>query len=121
MSDNRDLAALSGNVATDERTINSVVVHVQRVVGIGSAALANGQVAPTTTAGTLVAARETRQRLILSNRSGSYGVFVGIATVTTGNGFYIPPGGSITLITAALVQAIMSSGTGLIDYIEEYD
>lgn len=122
MADNRDLAALTGNVATDERTINSVTVHVQRVGEIGSSALANGQVVPTTTAGTLVAARETRKRLIIEN-IGSCNVYVGIATVTTANGVLLPPGASMEFYTTALLQAIIGTGsTGAnVAYWEEYD
>ena len=120
MADNRDLASLTGNAASDERTINSVTVHVQRVGEIGSTALANGQVAPTGTAATLLAARETRKRVIFLN-VGTVAVYLGIATVTTANGFKLDPGASITLYTTALVQAITASGTGAVHYIEEYD
>ena len=121
MSDNVDITAGSGtHIATDERTINSTAVQVQRVVDQGSTALANGQVAPTSSAATLVAARDTRKRVVLLN-TGSVTVWVGIATVTSANGFPLVPGSSLTLYTQALVQAITASGTGAIAYIEEYD
>lgn len=107
-------------VATDERTIATVVQHVQRVTDIGSTAIATGQVAPTTTAGTLIAARDTRKRVILTN-FGTVDVFIGPATVTTANSHKLPTGGSIVLLTTALVQAITASGTGSVHYIEEYD
>lgn len=108
--------------ATDERTIAAATVHIQRVGEIGCATLANGQVTPTTTAATLVAARDTRKRLILSN-NGSVDCWVGIATVTTANGFRLPAGSTLTLYTVALIQAIIASGTmvGGVHYIEEYD
>lgn len=122
MADNVTLNSMSGgaNAATDERTINSVTVHVQRVGEIGSTALANGQVAPTSTAATLLAARETRKRAIFLN-AGTVDVYIGIATVTTANGFKLVPGSSISLYTTALIQAITASGTGAVHYIEEYD
>lgn len=121
MADNVAITAGSGtNIATDERTINATTVQIQRVVGIGSTAIATGQAAPTGTAGTLVAARDTRNRLVLTN-FGTQDVFVGPATVTTSNGHKIPPGASLTLYTTALVQGITSSGTGAVHYIEEYD
>ncbi len=97
------IAALSGNAATDERTIDSVVVHVQRVGEIGGSAWATGQVAPTTAAGTVVAARETRKHVTLVN-GGSVDVYVGPATVTTSNGRKLTPGVSITLATRVLIQ-----------------
>lgn len=121
IADNVAITAGSGTtISTDERTINSVTVQVQRIVGIGSTAVATGQAAPTGTAGTLVAARETRNRLVLTN-FGSVDVYIGPATVTTSNGHKIPPGASLTLYTTALVQGITSSGTGSIHYVEEYD
>lgn len=121
MADNVAITAGSGtNVAADERTINAVTVQVQRIVGIGSTAVATGQAAPTGTAGTLVAARDTRNRLVLTN-FGTQDVFIGPATVTTSNGHKIPPGASLTLFTTALIQGITSSGTGAIHYVEEYD
>lgn len=121
MADNVAITAGSGTtIATDERTINATTVQIQRVVGIGSTAIATGQAAPTGTAGTLVAARDTRNRLVLTN-FGTQDVFVGPATVTTSNGHKIPPGASLTLYTTALVQGITSSGTGSVHYVEEYD
>jgi hypothetical protein len=121
MADNVPITAGSGtNIATDERTIASTTVQIQRVIGIGSSTLANGQVAPTNTAATLLAARETRSRVVFVNH-GSVDVYIGIATVTTANGFKLPPGGTLTLHTTALTQAITASGTGSIHYIEEFD
>jgi len=122
MADNVTLSSMTGGsvVAADERTINSVVCQIQRVGEIGSSALASGQVAPTSVAGTLIAARETRKRVIILN-DGVVDVFIGPATVTTANGFRLVPGSSIMLITTVLIQGITASGTGAIDYLEEYD
>lgn len=120
MADNLNLASLTGNAATDERTINSATVHVQRVGEIGSTAIATSQGAPTNSAATLVAARETRKRVVFVNR-GSVSVFVGPATVTTGNGVEIKPGESLTSYSTALFQGITAAGTGNIHILEEYD
>lgn len=107
--------------ATDERTIAATAVHVQRVSSEGGTSIVTGQVTVTTTAGTLVAARETRLDMTLLNNSGQ-DVWVGPATVTTVNGFKLVPGSAITLRTTALVQAIIASGTmtGTVDYAETY-
>lgn len=123
MADNVAITAGSGtNVATDERSIASTTVHIQRVGEIGSASIANGQVVPTTTAATLLAARETRKSVLFEN-IGQCDVYVGIATVTTANGAKMPPGSVLSLRTVALVQAIIpTGGTGAnVAYIEEYD
>lgn len=109
--------------ATDERTINAVAVHIQRVGEIGSSAIATSQVTPTSTAATLIAARETRKRVILTNR-GNTDCWVGPATVTSSNGHILPAGYSLTLYTTALVQAIIGAGltmTGAVHILEEYD
>ena len=110
-------------VGTDERTIAATAVQVQRVDEQGATAIANGQVNCSSTAATLVAARDTRKRLIIVNRQVAP-VFVGVATVTTANGFQVDPGASLTLYTTALVQAITSAASGAsekVHYIEEYD
>lgn len=123
MADNVAITAGSGTtVGTDERTINAVAVQVQRVNEQGSTAIATGQVTPTTGAATLVAARDTRKRLLLVN-NGTVDCYIGPATVTTANGMLLPVGYSIVLHTTALVQAIIASGTmtGAVHYLEEYD
>ncbi len=121
MADNVAITPGSGaEVAADERSIASVNVKVQRVGVIGGTAIASGQVAPTGTAGTLLAARETRQRVTFVNR-GTMSVFIGPATVTTANGLELKPGDSYLMHSTALIQAITSSGTGAVHYIEEYD
>lgn len=124
MADNVAISAGTGTtVGTDERTINAVAVQVQRTDEQGSTAIATGQVVPTTTAATLVAARDTRKRLIIHNL-GSTDIWVGPATVTSANGFRVEVGAALTIQTTALVQAIIGAGltlTGTVDYLEEYD
>lgn len=123
MADNVAISAGTGTtVGTDERTINAVAVQVQRVDEQGSTAIATGQVVPTTTAATLLAARDTRKRVIFVN-NGSTDAYIGPATVTTSNGILLPVGASLMLYTTALTQAIIASGTmtGAVHYLEEYD
>lgn len=113
-------AGTGTNISTDERTINSVAQHIQRTTEVGASAIANGQVAPTNSAATLLAARETRRSMTFLN-TGTVTVWVGIATVTTANGFQLDPGASLTIESTALVQAITAAGTGEVSYIEVYD
>lgn len=108
------------NIATDERTIASTTVHVQRVAAIGGTSVATGQVAPTTSAATLLAARETRRAATFLN-TGAVDVYIGPATVTTSNGFKLAPDAALTVETTQLLQAITASGTGAIAYVEEFD
>ena len=121
-----DVAITSGSgttVGADERTINAVAVKVQRVVVEGGTSIATGQVTPTATAATLIAARETRKSVVFYNGT-NLTVYVGPATVTTSNGFAMPPGSGLTLTTTALVQNIVASVTGLtgvVYYAETFD
>lgn len=109
MADNLTVTEGTGaEVATDERTINSVTVHIQRVVPIGSSSIANAHVTVTNTATTIRAATETQQRTVIVNYQ-TVPIYVGAATVTTSTGFRLDPGASLTLHTAAEVQGITSA------------
>lgn len=122
MADNFEVTPGTGEkVATDERTIGGITeVNVQRVDEIAANDLATGQVTATTTAATLVAARDTRKSVTIVNH-GSVDVYVGKATVTTANGAKIPPGASRTFRTVVLLQCITASGSALVDYEDEFD
>lgn len=111
------------DVATDTRTINSVSEEVQRVVDQGSTAVATAQTNISSTAATLIAARETRKHVTITNRQLAP-IFVGPATVTAANGFQIDPGASLTIYTTALLQAITSAASGAtekVHTVEVYD
>lgn len=121
MADNVAITAGSGTtIGSDERSINSTNVQIQRVDEIGSSAFATGQVAPTNSAATLLAARDTRKTCVFVNH-GTVDVYVGPATVTTSNGLKLPPGASLEFPCTALIQAITASGTGSVHYLEVYD
>ena len=109
MADNVAVTAGSGtNIATDERTIASTTVHVQRIVPIGSSTLANAHITVTNSATTIKAATETQQRIVIVNYQ-TVPIYVGAATVTTSAGFRLDPGASLTLHTAAAVEGITSA------------
>jgi hypothetical protein len=124
LADNVAITAGAGTtIGTDERTINSTAVHVQRTNDQGGTGWATGQSAVTASAATLVAARETRKYATILNGS-NVTIYVGPATVTTGNGFALVPGAAITLPTTVLIQQIAASITGLTGttyYSESYD
>lgn len=87
---------------------------------LSASTIATGQVAPTGTAGTLVAARSTRTRLVIYN-TGSCSIWVGPATVATSNGLLVPAGTSLVMYHTALIQAITGGNTGAVGYLEEYN
>jgi hypothetical protein len=126
MADNRDLASLTGNAATDERTINSTTVHVQRVGEIGNTTGASAQVEVTNSSTTVASARETRKAITILNLQ-TVAVFVdpsgGTAATTH---FRLDPGASMTLavtsaVTARTTAAYTASGDAKVHYFETYD
>ena len=123
MAENVALPANTGTVATDERTINAVTVHVQRVGEIGGTAFANGQVTVDTTAGgvTVCAARDTRKTVLIRNLSTTINIYVGTGTVSSSNGMLVKAGEAIVIGTTAAVKAIAASSSVSAAYIEEYD
>lgn len=84
-----------------------------------SLTVANSRVAPTNTAGTLIAARDGRTGVLFKN-VGTVTAYLGIATVTTSNGCPLDPGEWAYYPTAALIQAITASGTADIAVTEFY-
>lgn len=123
MSDNVAVTQGSGtNVATDERTINSTTVHVQRVDEIGAANWSTGQNTSITSsaAGQLAAANETRKRICIVNQ-GSVEVYLGGASVTSSTGVLLKVNASIELRTCAAIYGRTASGTVTLHYWEEYD
>lgn len=122
MADDVQINVGTGGVyaAADDRSIGGVQRLVQRVGELGGSAIATGQVAPTTTAATLIAARDTRKVVTLYN-AGTVDVYIGPATVTAANGFKLGVGASFDLSATALIQAITASGTGSVHYCEIYD
>lgn len=87
----------------------------------GAANQATGQVATSTSAATLVAARPARRSVTIKNTDTTIAVYVGPATVTTANGMPLAGGESITVDTTALIQVIAASGTPTVAYYETYD
>lgn len=123
MADNVAITAGSGTtIATDERTVASVAVQVQRVDEQGSTAFAQGQVTVDTTVGgvTVAAARDTRKSIVIVNR-GTVAIYVGTGTVSSSNGFLLNAGDGISISTTAAVNAIAASSSSTAHYIEEYD
>lgn len=123
MADNVAITAGTGTtIGTDQRTINSVAVQVQRTDEQGSTAIANGQVSVDTTSGgvEVVAARDTRKSVLIRN-GGSVAIYVGTGTVSSANGFLLNPGEAITVRTTAQVKAIAASTSATTYYLEEYD
>lgn len=128
MADNVELDAMTGgsNVATDERTINALTVHVQRMADIGATAIAPARVEVSSTEVALAAARDTRRRLVIVNYQ-PVRIYIGATGLTAADGLPVPANSSIELLTTAAVYALTSAaytaGTDddKVAVLEEYD
>lgn len=124
MADNVAITAGSGTtIATDERTINATAVQVQRVYDFGASAIASGQTACTSTATSILAATDTRKRVVMVNRQ-AVSVYIGTSGVTTSTGLRLDPGDSLMLYTTAAVYGITAaaytaSSDDKVHYVEE--
>lgn len=126
MADGVDVTPGSGiKIETDERTLDTVTKHVQRIVGIGSTTNAAGQVEISNTAANIVAAQAKRARIIIINRQ-TVPVFIDPAGTATTADLRLDPGDSIVLFVTTAISAITSAaytatGDAKVHYIEEYD
>lgn len=87
----------------------------------GAANMANGQIATSTAAATLVAARATRRSVVIKNMDATITVYVGVATVTAANGLPLLAGESVSIDWVGLIQVIAASGTPSVAYCETFD
>ena len=123
MADNVAVTAGSGTtMATDERTINSVAVQVQRVYDFGASAFAASQVTVSNSDTSILAAADTRKRAVIVNRQ-TVAVYINGTTATTAH-FRLDPGESLTVYTTGVVRGITSasysaSGDAKVHVIEE--
>lgn len=109
-----------GGGLTDAQ-LRATPVPVSISGGIAAApSMANGQVAMSVSAATIVAARATRRGVIIKNLSTTISVYIGIATVTAANGFELKAGESVPIDFTGLIQGIAASATPTVSYIETY-
>lgn len=107
MADNVEITAGTGTlVSTDERTIDSTAVQIQRVYDIGGSSGSAGQTTVTNSSTTIKAADETRKRIVLLNLQ-TVPVYIdpsgGTATTSM---FRLDPGASVTLYVTSAVTGI---------------
>jgi len=86
----------------------------------GAANFATGQASITGSAGQIVAARATRRAVAIKNADAANILYVGGASVTTGNGHRIDPKETLTLPVIGAVYGI-GSGSLTATYVEIYD
>lgn len=112
----------SGGHATAVTLYDAGVSVLSVLKAPGAANYANGQVATSTTAGTLIAARATRRSVLFRNLDATISVYIGAASpLTSSTGMLLKAGESVTVDTTALIQVIAASGTPTVAYVETYD
>jgi len=113
-------SALIGKVGIDQTTPGTTnAVSVQSFKG--AANIASSQVTTSTSAATLAIARATRRSILIRNMDAAISVYVGPATVTTGNGMLLKAGESCPFTCVGLIQVIAASGTPVVAIADEYD
>lgn len=112
-----------GGGLTDEE-LRATPVPVSGTISsspVGAPNYANGQVAASTSAATLLAARATRRSAMFVNMDAAITVYIGAATVSASNGVPLKPGQSISIDALGLFQVIAASGSPVVAFIEVYD
>lgn len=113
-------SGLNGRLQRIAQRITSLIAIVATKVGATN--LATSQVTSTGTAATLAAARATRRSILFTNLSSSGSVYIGPATVTTGNGQKLGPGQSCPFTWVGLFQVIDDGATHcVVNVADEYD
>lgn len=119
MADNRDLPAVAGKVATDERTIAAETVHVQRIIPIGSTGFDDDLDTSVTTTVESVAARETRREITFyCPLTNTQDIQIGATNPPVGS---VPPGGTLTLPVTTQIFYKATSGTQTLYWWEVWD
>lgn len=109
------------DVATDTRTIGGQVVEVQRYSKLGASAIFPARIT-VNQAGASIAARDTRQRIVLFGlRTNTAVVDVVQSGQEVGTGFPIEAGGTLTLETTAAILLDTTVDGQVIAYVEEYE
>lgn len=126
----RDIDAIAGGEAGDATAANqatqitaeqAILAALNARLGKGAANLASSQVALSTSAATVAIARSTRRSVLIRNLDTSISVYIGPATVTSGNGMLLKAGESLAFTFVGLLQGIAASGTPSVAVSDEYD
>ncbi len=100
----------------------TVTANAGTYFNLGGTLMANGQVAATNVAATLVAARATRRSVTLRNLDATNSGWVGLATISATNGMLLQALDSISVDFTGLIQVITATNTTAnFAYLETYD
>lgn len=113
-------ANIIGKVGIDQTTpgtTNGVAVLTAK--GAGNVAI--NQVTAGAASGVLVAVRATRRSVTVRNQDAANSAYIGTGTVTSGNGFLLKFGESISIDTTVALNCIRDSADVALAYIEVYD
>ena len=116
--------AFAGNdniINPDGRPVPVKIMSGTATSSIGAAHVAAAQITTSTTAGTLIIARATRRSCLVRNTDAAISIYLGPATVTSGNGMVLKAGESTVITAVTLWQVIAASGSPVIAVLDEYD
>lgn len=116
-------AAKQDTQITAEQAIQALLgtTGIKILKSQGAANVSVSQVTASTSAATLAIARATRRGLLIRNTDAAITVYIGPATVTSGNGFPILAGESLPVTWVGLWQVIAASGSPVVAIADEYD
>ena len=86
----------------------------------GTGSIATGQVALSTSAALVAAARVGRTRAVVKNYDTAITVYLGASGVLSTTGLELKPGESFATYSEAAIYAVAASGTPTVGYLEEY-
>jgi hypothetical protein len=113
-------SAVSPATAANQTTQNTKLDTISSKL-TGAANFANGQVTAGAVSGVLVAARATRRVVTIRNQDAANSAYVGGGTVTSGNGFLLKAGESISIETTAALNCLRATADVSLAYLEIYD
>lgn len=87
----------------------------------GAANYANSQVTAGVASAQLVAARATRRSVLIRNTDATNSAYIGAGTVTSGNGFLLKAGESVSIDTTAAINCIRDTADVALAVFETYD
>lgn len=118
-------ATYTGVPLNKVQALNQIVANTSGGISagepVGAKNLSSSQVTLSTSASTLANARPTRTSVLFTNLDSSISVYIGPATVTSGNGQILKAGQSIPYTFTGLIQGIAASGTPTVSVADEYN
>lgn len=100
---------------------NAAGARINPATSGGAPNIAVNRVTAGVASGVLVAARATRRSVLVRNTDEDNSAYIGTGVVTSGNGFPLKAGESISIDTTAALNCIRATADVSLAYVEVYD